>query len=152
MEGGVIWCLLFFSLEVFHLLLSYFVAKVPLPSYLHSSGPCSLERQTPCCHVFVVTMVRASRASILSPFPSSFSRTLLWALTMLLSGLGQKQVVVGGEGGEGHLGFFCSWDYLFLYLLYFFCFPDDFCVLLSVSTVTTRCFYGNGKLCTNIYH
>lgn len=86
---------------------------------------------------------------------SSSSHPLFWAVTLLLSAFYftwvKKEDEEEDEGG-GHLGFFCSWDYLFLYLLYFFCFPDDFCVLLSVSTVTTRCFYGNGKLCSNIYH
>lgn len=85
-------------------------------------------------------MVRASTASTFSPFSSSFffiCSELLHCCCHVLFSHGTRM---------GTFRLFCYSDYLFHYLLYFFCFPDDFCVLLSVSPVTTRCFYGNGKL------
>lgn len=82
--------------------------------------------------LIVVNMHHPLFSIILLPFPFSLSFIFcdMAAVSILFH--------------MGHLGF-CLQDYVFLYLLYFFCFPDDFCVLLSVSTITTCCIYGHGK-------
>lgn len=54
-----------------------------------------------------------------------------------------------GGGFLTFILFVCTFFWLPPFII-FFCLPDDFFVLLSVSTVTPRCSYGNGKLCTNI--